>query len=79
MSIGMDYGRCDKAIAAIQRASTDLRLMMFEEMQYREQLQATVSRLSKERTALIAKVEELRPPRQDDTRPDYRAPPESDG
>ena len=79
MSIGMDYGRADKAIAAIQRASTDLRLMMVEEMQYREQLQATISRLSKERTELIAKVEELRPPRQAETRPDYRAPPESDG
>ena len=79
MSVGMDYGRADRAIAAIQRSATELRLMILEESTCREQLEATIRRLSSDLAAQTARLAALEPPRQESIRGDYRSPPEADG
>ena len=79
MGVGMDYGKADRAIAAIQRAATELRLMLLEESICRDQLEATVRRLSNDLAAQTARLAAITPPKQESIRGDYRSPPEADG
>lgn len=79
MGVGMDYGKADRAIAAIQRAATELRLMLLEESICRDQLEATVRRLSNDLAAQTARLAAINPPKQESIRGDYRSPPEADG
>lgn len=74
----MDIGRTDRLIATIQRASTELRLLLVEEMTTQDELKRTIGRLKTDLAKAENRLLKLVPRKPDEGR-DYRSPPDQDG